>query len=345
MAITQSQLADIVTGYLYDDTIDKATNIDPSLLTGYPAMRRLLRKKQIKEQPSKGIRWTYTSTSTNNTAGFGYYQEVTYDNVDTLVQGNALMRMWHNNYSFDVQEEEFAHSKNRIVDHIKAREQTCMIDMTTFGEASFWTNPASTDALRPHGLLYHFPYCASAGFVGTYPSGYTDYQGLDPATYTGLKSYGDVYVDVTQDDLILKMRTAAVLTEFEAPLDSMLVADMKMGSSDIAYYMNYVTLQKFENQLRVQNDNLGPDVAWADGKAMFKGSPLTRVPYLTSNSRNPVFGVNWAHMKHYVQDGWWMKRIPGKAPAQPLVMTVDMFCSDEFVCTDRRQGGFNIATA
>lgn len=344
MAITQSQIADLVTATLFSDHKKKVSNIDPNLLRGYVAGRRLVRKNNVVEQTGRGIRWNVNVTGDSSAAWIGYYHIDTYNTSDHLKQATMTMKMLTNNFSFDEQEESFNGPPLQIVDMIKNREMQSMIGQMQAIETAFWSTPSSTDTLTPHGMLYWFPYCATEGFVGTYPSGYTDIAGLDPTTYTGWKSYGATYAAVSQDDLILKMRTAATLTRFEPPLDSMPIGNYNTGDM-YGYYMNYTTLQQFENELRNQNDNLGPDVASFDGRAQFRRTPLTDVPQLASNTRNPIFGINWGQVKNYNQRGWWMKRKQVQAPNQALVVAVNNYCSMEIVVHDRRTGGFNLALA
>lgn len=344
MAITQSQIADLVTATLFADKKKKVSNIDPNLLRNFVAGRRLVKKNQVEEHGGRAIRFNVNVEGVSTATAAGLYYVANRNAGDHLAQGTAELKILTNYFVFDELEEVFNSSEYEIVNYIKNREQNAMIDLMTRIEGWFWGTPASTSTTEPHGLEYILPYCSSAGFVGTYPSGYTSVYGIDPTVRTGWKSYGDQYTAVTEDDLILKMRTAYTKTNFEAPMDMMPIGDYKAGNQ-YGIYSNYQTIQEIENQLRFRNDSLGNDVAWEAGKATFRGTPIVEVAKLETNTRYPVFGVNWGLIKNHVQRGWWMKRKMSAPPNQPLVTAVDIFCVMEFATFDRRQCGWNIAKA
>lgn len=335
----------MVTATLFNDQKKRASNIDANLLRSYPYANRIVRASQVKEQGGKDIRFDASRGGTTHASSIGSFAVIERTVGDFLIQGTMQMRIDHSYFSFDVMEEEFNRGEYEIMNHIDNREQQAMIDMVKKIEQDGWGNATYGDNLTPQGLLYWLPYCASAGFVGTYPESYTSVAGINPNTHTGWKSYGDVYVAVTDADLILKVRTALSETDFKAPLSSMKVKDYSTGSK-YAIYGNLDTELEMENLLKQQNDNQGSDLDRYNGKVMLRGIPFEEVPFLRSNTRDPILGVNWGVTKNYVKSGWWNKRIMGKPSSnQPLVVNVDLFCVHQLVMFDRRTGGFNISKA
>jgi len=255
------------------------------------------------------------------------------------------MRNTRADFSFDILEPEFNMGENEIVDLVANRKQNAKIALTAMIEQDTWGNAAFGDDQTPQGLLYWFPYCASAGFVGTYPTSYTTIAGLSPDTYTGWKSYGDVYAAVTDADLFQKLRLAFSLTSFQSPITPMAVSDFNTGNQ-WALYANLRTILSFEDMAKLQNEDIGNDLDYFYGRALFRKIPLEEVPFLEDNARDPIFGVNWGLCENHVLRNWWMREEKvAQDPSQPLTVSYDMYCVNQLVFLDRRQGGFNISKA
>jgi hypothetical protein len=346
MPVTVHQIADMLTATLYDDSSNKISNIDPNLLRNHVAVRRLLDPAKVTLNGGKAVRFDLNVRGDDGSAEYvGAYKVEQCNASDFIVQGSEECRFAREKYTFDEQEEVFNKGKFAIVQHIKNRRQNAKIALIKKIETQFWGETAYANrGIQANGILNLLPYCATEGFVGTYATSYTTVHGVSPDTYTGWKSYGGPYAAITQEDLIIKMRTAWSKIHFEPPLDTMLIPDYKMGDR-MGLYMNLSTVQQFENQLRLQNDSLGDDVAWESGRAKFKGTPLTEVAALESNTRNPVLGINWGLLNHWVQSGWWFKPKVMQAANQPLVVLALEYICHQIGTENRRELGFNFATA
>lgn len=344
MAVTYNQLNDLVTATLFRDEKKKATNIDPLLLRRYPAARRLLMKNQVVEHGGKKIRFNVNKEGGNAVEAFGAFHIAEYDVGDHLGQGEMEMKGIRGHFAFDILEEEFNSGEWEILNHIRNREQNCKIELTKDIESRFWSFADTSSPLEPQGILYYLPYCATEGFTGTVSGSHTTVANINPTTDTGWKSYGAPYAAVTQGDLIQKARTAYEKVGFEAPLDAMLIKDYNTGNQ-FGIYAPYSVTQAMEDELRLQNDSLGNDVAAMDGRAVFRNIPITTVPSLDSNTREPFIGVNWGVIKNYVKRNWWMKLMRVNSANQPLVVGVNIFCVYQLIAFSRRELGWNIALA
>lgn len=345
MPLTLNQISDIVIATLFDEKDHKIADITPDRLRNYVAARRLLMPNSQTEQGGKAIRFDVNVARGNDADWVGPYAVEQVAVGDSIQQGQDEMRYIRTKFGFDQMEESWNQGKYVIVNVIKNREQNARINLVQKIENQFWGETAFADrALKMNGILNILPYCATEGFVGTYASGYSNVHNLDPTVYTGWKSYGGPYVSVSQDDLVIKMRRGWSATNFEAPLDSMLIPDYK-AADKYGLYMNLNTVLQFENQLRLQNDSLGDDVAWESGRAKFKNTPLTDVAALDGNARNPVLGINWGLLEVYKMKGWWYYPIVKPAATQPTVVNTFIYCALQIITTDRRQTGFNFATA
>jgi hypothetical protein len=340
------EIADLVLSILNDDKKNQASNIDPNLLRGYPGVNKISRKSVYTQQDGSYHRWKISVG--NGIAATNYGELAVFDRAmtDHLIDAKMSVRGTHTSYSFDVMEEEFNSGGSRLINHVRNRSQVAKIEKTKKLEAQLWGNAAYADReLVPQGMLYWFPYCASQGFVGTYPTSYTTIAEVDPVIYTGWKSWGDVYAAPTQDDLIDKLTLAMTKTQFMAPLEPMEVRDLSSGYM-FGLYCNIDTERAMAAEARLRNDNHGPELDLYHGKAMIRGTPFVEVPYLADNSRDPIFGVNWGVTKNHVFKNYWMKEEKApRAADQPSAVTFDIFTQNQMICYDRRQGGFNISKA
>lgn len=336
---------------LFNDPKGMAANIDSTLLRSYPGANRLVKKQVVKEQSGLDYRWPVNLQGSSAATTFGAYHRPVRTVSSHMGRASMTLKNLRTDFSFDEVEDGMNAGAHEIVDMIKMREQNAMIDLTDLIEGKIWGFADTTDEESPQGFLYYFPYCASQGFVGTVSGSHTTVAGLNPSTYTGWKSFGDVYVAVTKDDLIYRIKNAMTETAFMNPLTNMMVPEFSSEKQQWGLYCNKDTLFEIEDKAADQNDNLGPDVDAMGGRAMIRGTQFTEVPKLstTSNSfstRDPVFGVNWGEVQNRVRSGYWMKRkILKDDPAQPLSVSVDVYCIYQLIVHNRRKGGFNIAKA
>lgn len=350
MAATYYDIADIVTSVLFNEKRKKVTNIDAARLRSYPAANKLVRKSVVREQGGREIRWQLNVQGDSPAQTFGPFGTVVRTAGDALKAATMKMGCFRKDFSFDILEEEFNQGEFSIINHVDNRKQNAMIALTGSIESAFWSHAAFGDNLTPQGVELWFPYCAAsvagtANFVGTYPTNYTDVAGVNPNTYTGWKSYGDQYVAVTYDDLVFRTRLALSEVNFMSPINPMTIDDLNTGN-DYNLYAGLDTVMALEDIARLQNEDLGNDLDMMNGRVMIRRNPIVEVPSLRTNARKPLFGINWGLTKNHVLTNWWMKTIKaGMDPRQPTTVSIDIFCFYNTICYDRRQGGFNIATA
>jgi hypothetical protein len=219
-----------------------------------------------------------------------------------------------------------------------------MQDLIVLFETQFWSKPStSSDKLNAFGIPYWVVKNASTGFNGGNPTGFSSGAGgISSSTYTQWANYTAQYTDVTKEDLIVKMRTAAAKTGFVNPV---MFPDTNRGDR-FSHMTTYSVIATMERILETQNDNLGNDVASKDGQVMFRGNPVEWVPYLDSNdSQNPIYGINWGVFQPIFLSGWYLRETP-PTPSQDMhtVVSVHIDSTYNFRCTDRRRMSV-IATA
>lgn len=336
--LTAQQINDLITGTQNDLGRLKITDISYALQE-YVAMPKLLRKEKVEFEGSPAIQWNVNVTTSGAARNVGLYGTDDVNVDDTLQTASVPWRHTTTNYAIERRELAMNKGKYKIVELVKVRRRNAMTDLAVQFENDFWSKPTdSTDTLKPFGIDYWCVASQTAGFNGTNPSGFTSGAGgLSSSTYTRWANYTDGYTSVTKDDLIAKWRKAATLTNFKSPVGDEGPDEYNTGNR-YGYYMNYAVLGVLERALENQNDNLGNDIASKDGKALFRGNPCTYVPQLDSNSKNPVYGINWGVFSPVVLSGEFMRE-EAMAPLsnQHTVFVTHIDTTYNYKCWDRRR--------
>jgi hypothetical protein len=297
------------------------------------AWNELLQTNRVEMQSGTGVQWDVMvnhSQSARN-QGLGGRDEI--DIVDTMTSAQADWRGTTVNWAFLGPEIDMNAEPARIVDLVKQREAAAMIALAEKMESNFWGPPvASDDEVTPWGIKTWLVKNATTGFTGGAPSGYSTI-GLNPTTFSRWKNFAGLYGDITPDDLFALWSKAATLTKFKAPVKT---PTFDTGYK-MAFYTNYAALAPMEQQLRVQNSDLGNDLAKYDGEVMFRRIPVRWVPRLDADTTNPVYGINWGSFKTIYLKNWWLRRT--RVPIYPGQHTMNatfLDCIYQWVMKNRR---------
>jgi hypothetical protein len=264
--------------------------------------------------------------------------------TDTMVKGKVQPRHINAHYIYDQREKAFQRGGVKIVDLIKTRYVGMMVSLFELMEGILWGTPAdSTDTKTPYGMQYWLLRNATEGFNGENPSGFSDGRGdVDSTTYTRWANWSNDYVAISKEDLIRSMRRGQRKTKFRSPVSHAVPNLSNMGNG---IYTNDAVLGIMEELLEDQNMNLGNDLASKDGRATFKSTPVTYVPYLDADTANPVYTIDWKWLVIGVLAGWQNQLTkPYMVPNKHLVRRVDLDCTLQMVCTNlRRQAVYYVA--
>ncbi len=343
-SLQASDIADLVTTTLNELGELKFTD----LMSDYQntiALKRLMKKNKTTFEAGPAVQWNLI-TDTNNSAravGLGESDVVDIKNVMTTAQVPWRHVTW--NWAIERREIAMNRTPRKIVDLTKTRRIAAFGAAIIRFESFFWQVPVVTDTISPYGIPYYVVKSATAatptnanGFNGLVPSGYTTVAGLSSTTYPRWSNYADAYTNVSQDDLITKMRRMAVYTDF-TPLVDEEGSGYNTGD-DYGYYTNYAVVGTMEQILMSQNDDLGTDVAPMDGKVMFRRVPVTFVKFLDGDTTNPVYSLNWGELKTMGLRGEWMNETTiAKYPGQHTLSATFTDCTYNLLCRNRRRMG------
>jgi hypothetical protein len=304
-------------------------------LTDHVAVRELWKKKQV--QFAGGDPWEFEcQIDHNHSAQFvGLWETDGSALTDTMVKGEINQRHANAHYTYDLREKDFQRGGTKIVDLIKTRYVGMMVSFFELLEPALWSEP-SDDNKTPFGVGYWVTRSATTGFYGGNPTNFSSGKaGISFSDQARWANWTAQYVSVSKEDLIRLMREASVKTRFRSPVSH---AVPTLGSTGNGIYMPYSVLGTIEEELEKQNMNLGNDIASKDGRSLFKGSPLTYVPYLDSDAQAPVYMLDWNWMAIGVMPGWENNLgKPYMVPDRHNVRRVDLDVSLNMACTNLRR--------
>ena len=307
------------------------------------AMPKVLKSKKVQFGSGYGHQWNVRVLSNDAARNVKLNETDNPTTADTQITGNIPWRHSETHWALEERIISMNKAPARLVDLLQTSRVDAMTDLAELMETNFWSVPASSsDSLVPFGVPYWVTATSistTGGFNGGAATGHTEVGGINPSTYARWKNWNCTYSQISKQDLVRKWREAATKTEFRPPVDG----PFSNMNSQYSFYTDYAVLATLEELLEGQNDNLGNDVASKDGSTVFRRIPVEWVPYFdnnsgTSDTTNPVYGINWAVFKPCFLSGEYMKETkvqPHPLQHRTIVQYID--CTYNFFCVDRRR--------
>lgn len=259
-------------------------------------------------------------------------------------------------YSWDVLELKRNQSTAKgFINLLKSRRTERLWGFAELIERRGWLTPTNaSDTLFPNGIPYYLNVADNGvttdGFQGKtirYTDGSTGTlcAGLDGSVEAKWRNYAGVYTKV-DNGLLRKMRTAAMLTQFNPPAFIQSPGSDAEGPVKRLYAGDRVCTELMDladkrDDANTPKDLVGKVLVNQDGGVYFNRMPLVFVPQLSSASFSPIYAVDWSKMQALVQEGYWMEESkPMTDRAQHTTITVYLDGCHQFLCTNRRSVGF-----
>jgi len=346
MALYHDQVDDFV--LLTLERFRRNQMIDISLpLQRYHWASRWFKRKKRPERGGTQLNWKLRTGNQGTAKNSGLYAVDDTNRVNVMTEAKQKWSKQTVNYIYDIDEAAFQSGPERIIEEMMINEQGLMNDFVVLMEEQMWTAPASStdDPRPPSGIPFWLQKSATLGFNGGDPSGFTSGAGdIATGTYDKWKNYTGTYAAVSRDDLIEKVVNAMDYCDFTPPAE---YPEIGGGPPDWGMYTWHEVIATMRRQLQAQNDNLGDDVARHSGTVYIRNVPVIWVPALDNSesgaydSYKPFYGINWKKFEYFFKSGRNMVKHPPKVAAtQHTVRERHMDNWGNFVCYDRRQGGF-----
>ena len=309
--------------------------------------RELLRSKRVSMQSGTGIQWNVMTKHAGAAHVTGLFAVEPVNYASVMQTASVDWRHISTNYPIDERMIAMNRTPARIVNLVTTGRTQANVGLAELVEGFLWEDTPAANTNDPFGVPYYLVNNATAGFTGGNPTydSTGGAGGLDSVTHERWRNWSDNYVNISKADLIRRMRKAATKTKFVNPV----AVPEYGGAISRGIYTNYDVIAGCEEALEDQNDNLGNDLASKDGRTMFRGTPLTWVPYLDSAvsyaANDTVLGIDWSQMELAFLAGEFMKEVgPTRIDLQPRTIVTFIFCTYNLVCR-KRQSQFRIQKA
>ena len=338
MPITADAMADMVTATLQKQPV--GFNQIAQRWQEYHMLPRILKKDKVVFGSGRGLQKILLTNTGDSFQKIGLFTRETVDVPDVL---NTISVPWVHaaaSWAVDVKEDMMNSGPEELVDLALARRTASLINLADGLEiAGFGKPTSSADTLTAFGLTYWLVKNATTGFTGADPAGFpAGAGGIAIADVPQWANYAGTYDAISKaaGGVVLWMRDASYYTHWLSP-----VGDDK---SDRLISDNYMILTNragqsgFELLAEAQNENLGPDLYWSNGKVTFRRNPMIAVPYLDDDTTNPFYMVN---MKTWypiiLKRNYLRQEGPRMVDEYPDVRYWRTSISYNFFCEDRRR--------
>lgn len=308
------------------------------------ALKRILRQKKTTEDSGPEVQFNAIIDTNGSARSVPLAYKTTTDMPNVLAVGKMPWRHSTWNYSIEDRLVTMNSASGKILDYVQTQRLAGLGSYILYLEQRLWECPTLTDfGLHPVGIPYFVVKSNTAfsnsneGMNGTVPSGYTVVANLNPSTDANgrWKNYAEQYTNVTNADLITKMCRAQYFTDFTPLVDE--IPTNNLGD-DYGIYTNYNVTGTLRTILQNNNENLGNDIAYGEGKAVFMRTALEAVKQLLQDTTNPVYMLNWGELYAKVLQGWWLKEQRFEPQAnQPTVRINVVDSTWNLYCTNRRR--------
>ena len=330
----------------------------------YTVAKQLLNKKRAKEHAGNSIQFEAMKSDAGSARVVDMVENQTYEHGDHMLVGEVPWRHVSNYWSVIKRMIAMNSGPEGIVNYVAIQKAASKISEIKLYERIFWGRAESSDDTKtPYGLFnYLVPDNTNAdtsytsgnrGFYGGNPSGFASgIAGINSSTWERYKNFTLEYRSISRGEidpatgvydggLIYGLRDAYEEMQFESPIDH---PDTNTGDDYGLYTKKDVGLA-LASALENQNDNLGNDIASKDGKVIFRGIPLTIVPYLSNKesttewwqTTDPIFLINWGALQFHFLKGYFMNESEARdSPLNSGLVVADIETTMNLVCTDRR---------
>ena len=280
----------------------------------------------------------------NNFAWSPLYESYNLDNADTVKSISAPLRFCRTGWTIDdrvVAMNIGGNGAEKIIDLVMTQRTVALIRLADGLEVAVWGKPTGTaDDTKPWGIGYWVDWTTgTAGFTGGIPAGFADVGGQSPTTYPAHSNWSATYVNYTEDDLLDKLRTSMLRTNWKPPVS---ISEYSTGLKR-AWYGGITNHNELVKLTRGQNENLRQEVVnFHGGLPVINGVPYKYVPALDdtaiiNSGSDPFYGLDWGTFEIIGVKGYNMKEYPPMRNAsQPTVVKTHLFHSFQMLCNKRR---------
>lgn len=344
MSLTAAQIRDLVLGTLRNLGPPRFHQI-ATKLPRYEVFPKILKKDKV--QITGGTGWKRSLMLDHNYSArhLGMFATLTPSTPEVMAEISVDWRHTESNWNIERREILMNRgSREQVFKLITSRRAGGTLSMVEKVEECFWSKPAtSADQTTPWGLEIYVVFDGGAdGHTGGDPAGFpAGAANLTVAAAPRWRNYQFTYTDVSQSDLIRRMRTCHRQIRFQSPID--LEGYRRGTGKTMRIYVNDAVMGQFEELAESRNENLGPDVGRIDETVVFKKHPIIYVPALdldhisgAGRPVNPIYFIDYDCLFPIILEGDFLHEQEFKGSNQPNVTTHVQDLTWNLACYDRR---------
>jgi len=293
-------------------------------LVDYVGVQNIFRREKVMVTDGYGLEWNITTDHSGTATQVGLFDTIAPGTTLHQVRANIPWRHSRVHTSWDLREVAMNRSPARILNYTK--EKIFEMDVSWFEllEGQIWNGPNSGDDQSCFGIWGYWLYTPLDGGTNNSTAPWTTTStggrvNLNPTilaagpaavsrvTYSRSSHWYQNYAAVTYGDLFTKMRTGMDNINFKSPVQYNKLGD---GETRFGVYCRTDDARAAADTVRLQNENIGPDVAYYDGKAIIRGVPIVGVPKLDEIdaalvlANHPFFIIDWSQMRPICLEGF-----------------------------------------
>lgn len=292
-------------------------------LTKYVGVTNLFKPNKVTVTDGYGIEWNMTTDHSNTAMQVGLFDTIAPATAIHQVRFNLPWRHSRAHVSWDLREIAMNRSPARILNYIKEKIFEMDVAWLELLEGQIWNAPVAGDDQSVMGIGYWIfsPQDAGTSVAATawaststgarvnlnlaaFPAGAGN---VSRVTYGRSAPWYQNYVAVTYGDLFKKMRRGFDETDFETPVSYSKLQD---GNTRFGIYCTQEDQRSAADECRLQNENVGTDLAYYDGKAMIRGVAITGVPKINeidaakATPTHPFIQIDWSQKRPFCLEGF-----------------------------------------
>ena len=193
-------------------------------------------------------------------------------------------------WAFDIRERFMNSGGKQIVDVIRTRRWDAIVSLAKLLEKLAWSVPDPAEEKAPFGIPYWIVKDKREGFYGLRPEGFSHVGNIDPVKEEGWRNWTAAYKDVSDDDLLEKMRRAYRHLQWSPP--EMVDGLRHESHKNYRIYVNDETYGKLAKLQRNQRMDIGWDLYNVENEPTFRGHTIVYTQELDNDESCPVYMVN-----------------------------------------------------
>lgn len=271
----------------------------------------------------------------------GLHAEDTTNIVDVTSRAKLPWRHMTTNYAYERREILMQRNKRKLRDLIKIRKVDAMLGLCEMIEDAFFQAPSSSS---DEDTLWGLPtFCvknATAGFNGGDPAmisgGYAEVSVTDVANWD---NYTYSYTDVTDADLVEKVREAMDETGFVSP-EGIENDDLrKQAREQYRIFTSKAVRREMKRVMRQNNDLLGWDLDPKSGSLSIGGTSIVGVKAIDSlDATDPIYTLDLGTVDVVFLEGdHFVETDAEPVPNQHNTLRVCVDATCNIRCIDRRR--------